>query len=377
MNNNIIVKRTKDDDFLDNLSLKINKILKTDKDIKDKKNNVYFWLIKFILLVLYILVLNGILEFISIVGYQLIYYFAVSLRGIIATVWVSVLSITKEIVILYIVFKNLNIFTSSSYYERLYHKDKKMNSKKNKFFTIVNSVLKLLSVPYLIVIGFYASLLLVIFAFLIFLLFNGIYSFSLIFLVIASFVLCYISFKDIENKFFNDCSPVKKYTYLKIFAVILLGVFLFGYETGNYNYSNAFPTSFNVEEKELFFDVENRKNIVVKSDSKYDNLSIHIDNNLENKIKIVFEYFNTAKVDYKSYLVSNSNLLLEFESNLHFSIANVYDVIKFSVDTIKDQTLYNYNLFKYPNIKIYVSEENYKKIKVLGYKDDILDFEEV
>ena len=54
----LFVERTEGDDILDALSLRVNETLKTEKKIDDKKNNVYFWLFKFLLLIVFVFAVN-------------------------------------------------------------------------------------------------------------------------------------------------------------------------------------------------------------------------------------------------------------------------------------------------------------------------------
>ena len=76
---NFRVERTNGDDILDALSLRINQNLRTEKEIDDKKNNVYFWLFKFLILIVYLLIINGVFILVKEFVVYLIYLFAVSL----------------------------------------------------------------------------------------------------------------------------------------------------------------------------------------------------------------------------------------------------------------------------------------------------------
>ena len=43
-------------------------------------------------------------------------------------------------------------------------------------------------------------------------------------------------------------------------------------------------------------------------------------------------------------------------------LENVVDIFKLCVETVRTKTMYNYNMFKYPRIKVYVSTNNYDKL---------------
>ena len=51
------------------------------------------------------------------------------------------------------------------------------------------------------------------------------------------------------------------------------------------------------------------------------------------------------------------------------------DILKLGVESARKQTLYNYNLFKYPVIRIYVSGENESKVKLVEYDKPIRGYE--
>ena len=104
------IERTEGDDILDALSLRVNETLKTEKKFDDKKNNVYFWLFKFLLLILYLIGVNILFSLIEDLIIDLIYYFGVSLRSVFSLGWSVVLNFTRWFVILYTLFKNLTIF---------------------------------------------------------------------------------------------------------------------------------------------------------------------------------------------------------------------------------------------------------------------------
>jgi len=371
---NFLVDRTEEDDILDALSLRINETLKTEKKIDDKKNNVYFWLFKFIILLIYLGIINIVLISFGELGRLAIYHFSNSLRSVFVFFWDIFINFFKDIISLYVVFKNLKIFMNSSYYKRLYSNDKEMYSKKNKFFKVLYLIFKYLSVPYLLGLSFISAIVLSIFIVLVYTALNGVYSVSLMVISLAIFGICYSVFNVIQNKFLDKKSSVTLKSGIVVFSVFLLGIVLFGYEFGNYSYENGLPLNFETEKKVLYFDIESNKDIIIKTRSKYDNMKFFVDDSLEDEIRIELEYFETADVNYISHFNSRDDLYLEFDSDVSFELVNVEDVVKLSYETIKDQTIYNYNMFKYPTIDVYVNSKNISKVTLLDYKDDIKEY---
>ena len=66
---------------------------------------------------------------------------------------------------------------------------------------------------------------------------------------------------------------------------------------------------------------------------------------------------------------------MEFNSELDFHIKDFDYVLKLVIDTIRDKTLYNYNLFKYPTINIYVSSDYLNDVTLLDYDNNQKEIE--
>ena len=366
-------ERTQEDDILDALSLIINKKLKTEKQIDDQKNNVYFWLWKCLLLLIYLLFINILFVLIKDLGVLLIYYFSTSLTSLTSLLYSAFTTFIQGIFTLYVLFKNLKIFMNSTYYKRLYSKDKTMNKKKKKTFNILYAILKYLSIPYLIVTSFLSATLLIILISLFYLMFHNIYSLGFIGIILSSFVFCYFLFRAIQNKFFEKKVAVTKKHFMAVFIAIFISLIIFGYETSYYEYDESLPINFALENKELYFDISDKEKVMIKSFAKSENLSIYQDNTLQGKIRIELSYFPTAKVSYTSFLNENDTLILGFDSKMNFTLYHLEDVLKLGIESLRKKTIYNYNLFKYPSIKIYASTNDLAKIKLLKYGKPFID----
>jgi len=366
----LFVERTEGDDILDALSMRVNETLKTEKKIDDKKNNVYFWLFKFLILIVFIVAVNVLITLVENVAIDLIYYFSVSLRSIFSLGTTVVLEFSRWFITLYLLYKNLSIFMSSTYYNRLYSKDKEMNAKKKKFFGVTLAILKCLAVPLMVFAAFVSAVSLAFLTMFIYLAIHGFYSVSAILIVLVVFGICYSVFRNMQYKFFNRGKSVRKQTFAMMLILLLFSLVLFSYEVGGYEYSSSLPKNFTTEEKMLYFDIESRNEVVFKTGSKYDNMNIYVDNTLNDQVRVELEYFETADVRYTYYFNENDDLNIRFDSDISFDLADFESVLKLGVETLRNQTLYNYNLFKYPTINIYVSNEDIEKITLLDYDND-------
>lgn len=370
-----IVERTEGDDILDALSLRINSTLKTEKKIDDQKNNVYFWLFKFIALAFYLLIINVIFSMLRAAGVDLIYSIAVSLRGILSLIWTGIIEFARGIFTLYLLFKNIKIFMNSSYYKRLYAKDEEMNKKKKKFFKTTSSILKYLSVPFLLFLSFLVAFLLAFLTLQVYMLINRMYSASLILITLILTFICYAIFRNIQYKFFNLGSIVRKRTITMMVIFFLFSLLLFSYETSGYEVNSSLPIGFKIENKTMYFDVMRGQDIILKTGSKYENIHIYTDDTLINQIRLELEYFETSNANYTYYFNETDDLFMEFNSELDFHVKDFDYVLKLVIDTIRDKTLYNYNLFKYPTINIYVSSDYLDNVTLLDYDNNEKEIE--
>ena len=96
--------------------------------------------------------------------------------------------------------------------------------------------------------------------------------------------------------------------------------------------------------------------------TKLNTIKLLIDNDLLDEMRVELEYFETADVSYIYNFKNDNELNLEITSKLDFKIDNVFDVFKLASATFNNSTIYNYNLFKYPNITIYINENMSKNI---------------
>ena len=362
--NRFRVERTEGDDILDALSMRINQDLRTEKAIDDKKNNVYFWLFKFLILIVYLIVINAFFELVKELGVSLIYLFAVSLRSVLSTIYMAGITFIQFIFTTYVLLKNLKIFTGSTYYKRLYSKDRYMQKKKRRFFGVIESVLQAFGIVYLVFIGIISVFLIGIVIMLISLALNNLYMFSLLAIVIILLVMCFFIFEEIRSKFFGYKSKIKKeYLYVGLLALIF-AIICFGYETNSYKLNPGLPENMETVTHGFNMTLPNIEDVYISSNAKFNNIELKVDESLTDTLRVEVEYYETAKVSYVSYFNDDNNIELRFDGETDFKLKNVQDVFKLGMETIKNKTMYNYNMFKYPKVRVYVSMGDYDRIHI-------------
>lgn len=350
-------------DVLEALAIRTNDVLRPDKKSKNKKNNAYFWVFKAIYLVLLLVLINIICDSFQSIGVSLIYAIGKSLRSVLSFIWVISLSYIKGIVILYLLYDNYKIFVESEYYKNLYADNRKLKNNKEVVFGTIELFLKVFAVFAMITIAGLATISIYGFFTIVIMLFKNIYVISPLIITGALFLISFFTFMHIKNKFFDTKQTIVKNHFIFAFVVLLLGVIFLGYETSSYEYMNKLPDEMPLVSKEQSFTIKEGQKINLSNDSKLKNLEVIYDETLGDEMIVKLDYFETAKVRYSYYFNENDDLNLEFSSRLDFHPENLNDVFDLFHSTFNRKVIYNYNLFKYPNIYVYINP---------SYKNDLI-----
>lgn len=344
-------------DVLEALAIRVNDVLRPDRKSKNKKNNAYFWAFKFLFLLLLVWLVSFIFNNLETIGVSLIYAIGKSLRSVLSIIWVSALEFIKGVLILYLFYDNLKIFTSSTYYDNLYESQRKLRHKKNVLFKGIEIFLKVLAVFFMITIAALGAVSLFALIILFIMLAKNIYIISPIIITGSVFMISFLTFMHIKNRFFDNTQTIKKNHFILAFVILVIGVVFFWYETSSYEYANKLPDEMELTQKETVFKLEEGKKINLKSYSKLDNITIIYDDSLGDNMVVNLEYYKTADVRYMYDYNDYDDLNISFTSKLNFEADDVQDVFKLLYSTFNRKTIYNYNLFKYPNIYVHVSSK--------------------
>jgi hypothetical protein len=239
-----------------------------------------------------------------------------------------------------------------------------MLKNKKKVFKVVKIVLQVLAGIYMVIVAALAAFVLFAIIYMISMVVGGTTIISPFIICVALFAICFFTFRHIQEIFFNSKKPINKNYFILSFGVLILGILCFGYETSSFEHNNVLPDTFELTKKEEVFKINDNQKINLLNSSKLNNIKVKADDNLHDEIKIVFEYYKTADVRYVYQLNEEDNLNLMFVSNLNFEIGDSIDVLNLFSDTFKNKTIYNYNLFKYPNIYVYANTSDLSRIKL-------------
>lgn len=351
-------------DVLEALAIRTNDVLRPDKKSPNKKNNAYYWAFKAMYLIVLLIIINIVFNSLEETGVSLIYAVAKSLRSILSFFWTLSLAYIKNLMILYLLYDNYKIFVESKYYDNLYEDNRKMKQRKITIFSIVELCLKVFAVFSMISIASLGAISVYAFFTIIFMQLKGVYIISPLIITVSTFLISFFTFMHIKNRFFFNKQTIVKNHFIFAFVLLVIGVVFFGYEISSYEYMNKLPDELPMVSKEQKFTITEGQKIKIKNDSKLNNLQIIYDDTLENVMVVQFDYFETAKVKYTYTLNEYDDLDLEFSSSLDFHPENINDVFDLVHSTFNRKIIYNYNLFKYPNIYVYINSKYEKNITV-------------
>ncbi len=348
--------------IIDLLSLRINETLKSERKNTTADNNPYFWIVKFFILFFSIIGISILFDVIREVGTEAIYEINRSLRSILAGIWGFTVSFMKYILILHTVYINVKSFVKSPYYERLYAKDKEMRIKKELLFEKILRILKTLSIPFLVVLLLTGAFALFIFFYFIFIWINGTFIISPFLISISIILISYLAYKHILVGFYDAKYKINRKAYVLILLALLFSSALIFCELKDFKYDHSLPVAFETKKKVTTFDISARDKVIIKSNSKLNNVKVYKNDSLKDEIKIYIEYYDTAKVEYIYEYNDDNSLILTFNSKQNVKITDIPAILGIIEKGLIDKTIYNFNLFKYPNIKIYVNMNNADRI---------------
>jgi len=350
-------------DVLDSLAVKTNDYFRSEEN-KNNKDSALFWIFKAIILVLLLIIINWIFNDLEFLGVSIIYLFAKSLRSILSNIWVFSLKYMKELMMVYLLYDNFKIFTKSSYYKSLYQKDRKMKKRKITIEKVIDVLLKIWAVVLMIVIITLGIVSLFGIAIFIIMYTNGIYAVSPVIILVSILLISTITFVHIRNKFFGKKQTINRNHFIVTFLVFIIGVAFLGYELSSYEKVNYLPDGMDLIIKEETFKLRENQKVYLKTNSKLDNLKVIEDDSLNDEIRVEVEYYKTANVRYVYEFNDEDNLKLIFTSYLDMKDNEFEDIFNLVYNTFNRKTIYNYNLFKYPNIYVYANKNNLERVIV-------------
>ena len=153
-------------------------------------------------------------------------------------------------------------------------------------------------------------------------------------------------------------------------GLILLGSLCFKIETANYKEYNGLTSNFNFEQKVLEYNINENEKYRITNGGTDANMSLYIDNSLNNEIRIEINHIDMLTVDTENETKVNDGkkiINIDLESELELlDFKNAADFYTLVISSVKDKIAYNYSLLKNPEVKVYVNEANKSNIEFVN-----------
>lgn len=160
---------------------------------------------------------------------------------------------------------------------------------------------------------------------------------------------------------------MKKYlgTLFLGFALFLIGFAWFYIETMDYEVSSSLTSNFDMNGEAFEYEISSLEKVRITNSGTDKNMKLYIDNHLSNEVRIVVVHpemvnvkSNVTRKTKRTNITVKSDVVMDFNG-----IKNLYD---FSVIGLKNKTIYNYTLFQYPEVRVFVNENYRGNVEFVG-----------
>ena len=149
-------------------------------------------------------------------------------------------------------------------------------------------------------------------------------------------------------------------------VLVLVGGACFYIETVKYDINPSLTTNFGFEQNVIEYEINNNEIFKITNDGTDKNMNLFIDNTLDNEVRIVIEHVDIMNVNskYNSKKHLNQEIInVDVESDIELNWDAIIDLYNLGLASLKNNTMYNYSLLKYPEVKVFVNEKNRSNIE--------------
>lgn len=160
---------------------------------------------------------------------------------------------------------------------------------------------------------------------------------------------------------------MKKYltTLFVGFAIFLIGFAWFYIETMDYEVSSSLTSNFDMNGEAFEYEITLEEKVRITNSGTDKNMKLYIDNHLSNEVRIVVVH--PKMVNVKSNVTKRSKgTNITVRSDIAMDFDSIKDLYDFGVIGIKNKTIYNYTLFQYPEVRVFVNENFRNNVEFVG-----------
>ena len=153
------------------------------------------------------------------------------------------------------------------------------------------------------------------------------------------------------------------------FLLFLVGLIVLNLELAKYKNVSYLPDNYEMKKETFTLKLEDNKKYVIQKAALHSNIILQRDfigGAPDDSITI--DIYHTSTSDTYNIINTEGNLVnVIFSNQLKFSFKDYKKLYYLITNSIKDKTLYNYNLLKYSKVVISGSEEAMSRIEIRDY----------
>lgn len=358
--------------LIDYLSEKVTNFLKKAGRLAANKNKKDSVLIatKIVVTIIVLAVLSIPFSLVKEIGVMLVYKVGASLRAFLSFAWAFMLDLSYLIFCLTVISKVLSSILEDKELNLIEENRRKDTRLKKNIFLPIIKVVRICSIIAAV------PLVLIIFAIMIMIGMNialvthGYYLFST-FLILIGFSIILGTAVLLILDVMTLKKGSKKYVNIALggLIVFIIGIICINFELARYKYVDSLPSDFTTTTEQVSLRTDKSKTYKALKAKYNENVAItkEIDNSLGDEILIETTTSNTS-ISLQTIATKNNKINLIYSNKLVLGIKDIEKIYNMLINSITNETLYNYNLLKYSKVTIYGNEEILSKIEVGDYE---------
>lgn len=341
---------------------------KVSSYIKDDDNALLIKsIIKVIVLLVIYFVLGFVADLIINIGSYIIYQVGTTARGVLSSVWATVVNFTYFLFIIASLYR-LNEMAEKDKDFLVFSKNRNKDKKtKEKIYITIESVIKILGTIILVPIFVIDIGLLFGIGIMVGYARQGIYVYSAFGIVIGLIIFFTSVIFLIKTLLSPGKNNLKKYIYSIIIAGLLVAVgsVTILFEVSPYETVDSLTSDFSSSVVKYEYKLNKDDIYVIDNNNSDMNMTLIVDDDMGSYMDVVIYHYDTNEVK-SSLKRQKGKVRLSYDEELDLELSDFENIFNLAVNCVKEKRLYNYTLLKYAKIEVRVSSDYAKNIKFVN-----------
>ena len=341
---------------------------KVSSYIKDDDNALLIKsIIKVIVLLVIYFALGFVADLIINIGSYIIYQVGTTARGVLSSVWATVVNFTYFLFIIASLYR-LNEMAEKDKDFLVFSKNRNKDKKtKEKIYITIESVIKILGTIILVPIFVIDIGLLFGIGIMVGYARQGIYVYSAFGIVIGLIIFFTSVIFLIKTLLSPGKNNLKKYIYSIIIAGLLVAVgsVTILFEVSPYETVDSLTSDFSSSVVKYEYKLNKDDIYVIDNNNSDMNMTLIVDDDMGSYMDVIIYHYDTNEVK-SSLKRQKGKVRLSYDEELDLELSDFENIFNLAVNCVKEKRLYNYTLLKYAKIEVRVSSDYAKNIKFVN-----------